>query len=178
MKERSILLLDADGDSEALVSEAATLTGRDVLVAKTSRAAFRILGEQMQRLEVVVVDVDPGAHGRALLEAISSCADRPPIVVITALEETYMKPIARKHGAAACLGKPITVQRLGSSLHDVSQRSLTCDRWGCLVPSTANETLDVKARFRGIAAKLSPTVGLTGARHHTKKPPITAGDRA
>ena len=47
MKEHSILLVDADGDSEAIVSEAATLTGRDVLVAKTSRAAFRILGDQM-----------------------------------------------------------------------------------------------------------------------------------
>ena len=67
----------------------------------------------MPRLALVIVDVDPGAHGLALLEAISGCADRPQIVVITALEETYMTPIARKHGASACLGKPITLQRLG-----------------------------------------------------------------
>ena len=83
MKEHSILLVDADGDSEGIVSEAAALTGGDVLVAKTSRAAFGILGEQMRRLDFVVVDVDPGAHGLALLEAISSCADRPPIVAAT-----------------------------------------------------------------------------------------------
>ena len=127
-------------------------------MAKTSRDAFRILGDQMQRLEVVVVDVDPGAHGLALLEAISSCADRPPIVVITALEETYMEPIALKHGAAACLGKPITVQRLISTLKGCSTRSLTSDRWGCLVPSTASNEIDVNASFRGIAAKLSPVV--------------------
>lgn len=156
MKEHSILLVDADGDSEAIVSEAATLTGRDVLVAKTSRAAFRILGEQMQRLEIVVVDVDPGAHGLALLEAISSCADRPPIVVITALEEAYMEPIARKHGAAACLGKPITVQRLTATLKNSSTRSLTSGRWGSLVPSTAGNEIDIKTCLRGIAAKLSP----------------------
>jgi DNA-binding NtrC family response regulator len=155
MNETTILLLDADGDSEAIVSEAATLAGRDVLVVKTSRAAFRILGEQIQRLEIVVVDVDPGAHGLALLEAISSCADRPSIVVITALEEIYMEPIARKHGAAACLGKPITVQRLVSTLKDASTRSLTSDRWGCLVPSTGNNEIDVNASIRGIAAKLS-----------------------
>jgi len=92
-----------------------------------------------------------------LLEAISGCADRPPILVITALEETYMKPIAMKHGAAACLGKPITVQRLCSSLNDVSQRLLTCDRWGNLTPSTVNEESNIRACFRGIAAKLSPT---------------------
>jgi len=158
MKKHSILLIDADGDSEAIVSEAATLTGREVVMVKTSRDAFRILGDQIQRLDVVIVDVDPGAHGLALLEAISGCADRPPIVVITALEETYMEPIARKHGAAACLGKPITVHRLAATLKDGSTQSLTSDRWGCLVPSTANNELDLNASFRGIAAKLSPVV--------------------
>jgi len=35
MKEHGILLLNADGDSEAIVTEAATRTGRDVFVAKT-----------------------------------------------------------------------------------------------------------------------------------------------
>ena len=158
MKEHSILLVDADGDSEGIVSESAALTGRDVLVAKTSRAAFRILGEQMRRLDFVVVDVDPGAHGLALLEAISSCADRPPIVVITALEETYMEPIARKHGAAACLGKPITVPRLVSTLKDTPTRSLTSDRWGGLVPSTASSAVDLNASLRGIVTKLSPVI--------------------
>jgi DNA-binding response OmpR family regulator len=172
MKENTVLLVDADCDSEAIVSEAATHTGRNVLVAKTSRDAFRILGDQMQRLDLVIVDVDPGAHGLALLEAISGCADRPPIVVITALEETYMKPISMKHGAAACLGKPITIQKLCSSFNDVSHRSLTCDRWGCLIPSTVNKELNVKACFSGIAAKLSPTVSSRGrsprgrASHH------------
>jgi DNA-binding NtrC family response regulator len=136
MKENIVLLVDADGDSEGIVSEAATRTGRDVLVAKTSRDAFRILRDQMQRLDLVIVDVDPSAHGwLALLEAISGCADRPPIVVITALEETYMKPISMEHGAAACLGKPITVQQLSSSFSDVSKRSLTSHRWGYLIPA-------------------------------------------
>ncbi len=158
MKENVVLLVDADGDSEGMVSEAAARIGRTVLLTKTSRAAFRILGDQMRRLDLVIVDVDPGAHGLVLLEAISGCADRPPIVVITALEETYMKPISMEHGAAACLGKPITIQKLSSSLNDVSKRSLTCDRWGSLIPSTANKGLNVKACFSGIAAKLSPTV--------------------
>jgi DNA-binding response OmpR family regulator len=158
MKEPRILLLDADGDLEAIVSEAATRTGRDVLVAKTSRAAFGVVGEQVQRIELVVVDVDPGAHGLALLEAISSCADRPPIVVITALEETYMEPIARKHGAAACLGKPITVPGLVSTLKNATTRSLTSDRWGGLVPATASTAVDLNASLRGIVAKLSPGV--------------------
>jgi CheY-like chemotaxis protein len=157
MKTNTILLVDADDDSEAIVLEAATRTGHDVLRARTSRDAFKILGKQMQRLDLVIVDVDPGVHGLALLEAISGCADRPPIIVITALEEAYMKPIALKHGAVACLGKPFTAKRLGSSLQAASQRLLTCDRWGSLIPSAAQSALNIKACFRGIAAKLSPT---------------------
>jgi DNA-binding response OmpR family regulator len=158
MKGNTVLLVDADGDSVGIVSQAAVRTGRDVLMARTSREAFRILGDQIQRLDLVIVDVDPGAHGLALLEAISSCADHPQIVVITALEETYMKPISRKHGAAACLGKPITVRRLRSTLNDIAPRSLTCDRWGGVVPSTANRELNLAECFGGITRKLSPTV--------------------
>jgi DNA-binding response OmpR family regulator len=172
MKSNVVLLVDADGDSEGMVLEAAAGNGCAVLLAKTSREAFRILREQMRRLDLVIVDVDPGAHGLVLLEAISGCADRPPIVVITALEETYMKPISVEHGASACLGKPITIQKLISSLKDASKRSLTSDRWGSLKPSTASKKLNVKTCFSGIAAKLSPTVPRRGrsargrASHH------------
>lgn len=159
MKENPILLVDADGDSEKIVSLAAAGAGRDVLVARTSSDAFQILKDQMQRLTLVVVDADPGGHGLALLEAISACADRPQIVVITDLEEAYMTPIAIKHGASACLGKPVTLHGLRSTLKTVASRSLTCDRWGYLVPSTSAQGVDVKACFRGIAAKLGPSSG-------------------
>lgn len=158
MNKNIVLLVDADGDSEGFVSEAATRTGRGVLVAKTSRDAFKIIKGEMNRLELVIVDVDPGAHGLALLEAISGCAGAPPIIVITALEESYMKPISQEHGAAACLGKPITLARLKATLDHVSETwSLTSDRWGSLVPRPTEKTSSVKAHFRGIAAKLSPT---------------------
>jgi hypothetical protein len=67
-----------------------------------------------------------------------------------------------EHGAAACLGKPITLENLCCSLNEVSKRSLTSDRWGGLIPSAANKKLNVKACFSGIAAKLSPTVSSGG----------------
>src|ERR1700686_5226975 len=130
-RKNVVLLVDADGDSESIVLKAAALTLRDVLLVKTSRHAFGILQNEMRRLDAVIVDVDPGAHGLALLEAISGCAERPPIIVVTALEETYMKPIAAEHGAAACFGKPITIQKLGSAIEDVSaKRGLTWDGGG------------------------------------------------
>lgn len=162
MNENIVLLVDADGDSEGIVSEAAARTGRDVLLAKTSRDAFRVLGNKMRRLDVVIVDVDPGVHGLALLEAINGCADRPPIVVITALEETYMKPIAMEHGGAACLGKPIMIQKISAALSAVSTQSRTSDRWGRLIPSKVKTEPAVNAGFGGIAAKLSPTVSTRG----------------
>ena len=158
MKEKIVLLVDADGDSEGFVLEAAARTGRGVLTAKTSRDAFKIIRDELHRLDLVIVDFDPGAHGLALLEAISGCADTPAMIVITALEESYMKPISQEHGAAACLGKPITIARLKSTLDKVSANwALTSDRWGSLVPRPTEKTARVEARFRGIAAKLSPS---------------------
>ena len=158
MKEKIVLLVDADGDSEGFVLEAAARTGRGVLTAKTSRDAFKIIRDELHRLDLVIVDVDPGAHGLALLEAISGCADTPAMIVITALEESYMKPISQEHGAAACLGKPITIAKLKSTLDEVSANwALTSDRWGSLVPRRTEKTSTVKARFRGIAAKLGPS---------------------
>lgn len=53
-----------------------TRTGRTVLEAKRGRQALAILRDQMCPLDFVIVDIDPGAHGLALLEAISACADR------------------------------------------------------------------------------------------------------
>lgn len=158
MREKVVLLVDADGDSEELVSKAAARSGWAMLAVKTSRAAFKIIRDKLRRLDLVIVDVDPGAHGLALLEAISGCADRPAILVITALEETYMKPIAQEHGAAACLGKPIALAKLKSTLDNVSaSRSLTSDQWGNLVPPSVPTASQVKAGFRGIAGKLSPS---------------------
>jgi len=154
--QNTILLVDADGDCENLVAEVAARAGRLILLAKTSREAFRIVEAQLKRLEVVIVDVDPGAHGLALLEAISGRADRPPIIVITALEEGYMHPIAMEHGAAICLGKPITASRLRDKLNRIPTKCLTSDRWGNLVPAKTGGDFDLRSCFRPIGTKLSP----------------------
>ena len=158
MEDKSLLLLDADSDCERLLSEVAAHTDFRVLLAKTSRDAFEIIRKEFANLKMIVVDVDPGAHGIALLEAISACAERPPMIVVTALEEIYMQPIAAEHGAAACLGKPLRLERMLSTIEEVSQHhGLTSDRWGSLIPPPAKKWIETKARFRGIATKLSPT---------------------
>jgi FixJ family two-component response regulator len=59
-----------------------------------------------------IVDVDAQVHGATLLNALSFCADRIPIVVITNLEQADMEPVARSKGAVACLGKPVTKDQI------------------------------------------------------------------
>jgi DNA-binding NtrC family response regulator len=135
MKENLILLVDADADSVGDILEAAAHTGHAVRLVKTSRDAFKILKDAIDQVEVAIVDVDPGAHGLALLEAITGREKRPAVIVLTALEETYMRPIAAQHGAAACLSKPISVEKLKSIVNQLPRvaarkRTPSSDAWG------------------------------------------------
>jgi nucleotide-binding universal stress UspA family protein/DNA-binding response OmpR family regulator len=156
MKKHSILLVDADGDCAELVALAAAQTDHETRWVKTSREAFAILSRQVRRFAAVIVDVDPGAHGLALLEAVSSCAERPPMLVLTSLEEAYMESIAKRHGAAACMGKPIGMTKLRATLRKVcAQHSLTSDSWGHLTAPPVDRGLEVKAAARGISRKMS-----------------------
>ncbi len=136
MKANLILLVDADADSLGFVLEAAARTGHGVRVAQTSAEAFQLLTKELRHLDVVIVDVDPGAHGMALLEAVSGCHDKPPLLVLSGFEETYMAPVARRHGAAACLCKPFSIDTLHRTLDRVIANAppraefTWCDKWG------------------------------------------------
>jgi DNA-binding response OmpR family regulator len=157
MKGNSILLVDADGDCEELVRSVATGIGRCVRCVRTSREAFAILSEQLRKVEIMIVDVDPGAHGIALLEALSGCPERPPMMVLTALEETYMQPIAKNHGATVCLDKPISAARLRTAFAKLERREhMMSDTWGHPTVPKATHTSEVKFAIRGISQKLSP----------------------
>ena len=168
MKKSSILLVDADGDCAELVALAAAQTDHESRWVKTSREAFAILSRQVRRFAAVIVDVDPGAHGLALLEAISSCAERPPMLVLTSLEETYMESIAKKHGAAASLGKPIGMTKLRATLRKVCARhSLSSDCWGHLTAPPVDKGSKVEAAACGISRKMgiSATTGRRSSEH-------------
>jgi DNA-binding NtrC family response regulator len=156
--DKRILLIDADGDCEEAVSIAGSSHGYRTNWVHSSRDAFEALDRNLSLLGLIVLDIDRGTHGQALLEAISSCGDRPPILVLTGLEESYMTPISRRHGAAACLGKPIDRERLARVIGKISnQRRLSSDRWGHPVPSSNRSNgHEVKEAVRGIAIKLRP----------------------
>ncbi|MEO8044174.1 MAG: response regulator [Spartobacteria bacterium] len=135
MKEKLILLVDADADCGGIVLEAAAHTAHGVRLSRDSGEAFRFLSREFDEIDALMVDVDPGSHGLALLAAISALHCRPPIIVLTALEESHMEPVVARHGAAACLGKPISIDRLCAAIDRVTggeTHAESSDTWGHL----------------------------------------------
>ena len=134
MKEKIILLVDADADCAGIVLEAGARTGHGVWLSRDSREAFDFLNREFDRIDSLVVDVDPGSHGMALLSALGALRRRPPVIVLTALEESHMEPVAARHGAVACLGKPLSIERLRRVIdrfvRPENDQEISCDPWG------------------------------------------------
>ena len=101
------------------------LVSNDPAVAsavRSSQAAFRQLQAAVSDFDLAIIDLDPGVHGSALLEAIG---DRLPTLAVTSLEENYMDPITRRHGAFACLAKPFTADRLAELVNRALREGVT-----------------------------------------------------
>ena len=135
MRPDILLLVDADPESARMVAAAATGTRRRLVRVTSGREAFQMLNDGLDQVDVIVVDVDPGVHGMAVLEALDSSHQAPPVIVLTGLEETYMAPISAAHGAAACLAKPFTIEKLAATIEQVSasqrqSEAYTSDLWG------------------------------------------------
>jgi AmiR/NasT family two-component response regulator len=83
-------------------------------------------------VDVVIVDLDPGMHSLAILEAVADNAFAPPVIALTSLEESEMTPIAIRHGAGACLGKPFQHANLSKAIEVCFARPPcnSCDVWG------------------------------------------------
>jgi DNA-binding response OmpR family regulator len=82
--------------------------------------AFHLLRDGCEDVDLAIIDLDPGMHGAALLEA---AGDRLPVLVLTSLEENYMHPVATRHGARGCLAKPCTAEKLVAAIEAVLQMS-------------------------------------------------------
>jgi DNA-binding NtrC family response regulator len=109
MNSSVILLLSTDPFVERAAREAVPATRHVLRVIQSSQEAFLQLKEGCDDIDLAIIDLDPGMHATAFLEA---AGDRLPMIVLTSLEENYMRPIAARHGAVACLAKPFTAERL------------------------------------------------------------------
>lgn len=123
MKRNVVLLIDADADTASSVLQAASLTNLNVRFARTSRDLFQLIQAGLDDVAVVVLDVDPGVHGMAVIEALDAWGPAPPVIVISSLEETHIGPVALAHGAQECFGKPITIDRLKTAITKLTRPS-------------------------------------------------------
>jgi DNA-binding response OmpR family regulator len=134
MKEKIILLVDADADCAGIVLEAAARTGHGVRLSRDGPEALGFLNREFDRIDSLVVDVDPSSHGMALLAALCALWHRLPVIALTALDESQMKPVVLRHGAVACLGKPLSIERLRRVIERFVQsenaQEISCDHWG------------------------------------------------
>ena len=115
MKPTIVLLLSADPAVERAAWEAVTATRHGLRSIHSAPAAFRALQES-DDVDAAVIDLDPGIHGTALLEA---AGDRLPVIALTSLEREYMLPVASRHGARECLTKPFQAEELKTALERV-----------------------------------------------------------
>jgi len=134
MKEKIILLVDADADCAGIVLEAAARTGHSVRLSRDGPEAFAFLNREFDRIDSLIVDLDSGDHGMALLDAVCTLWYRLPVIVLTALEESQMKPVILRHGAVACMGKPLSIERLRQMIdrfiRSENDQEISCDPWG------------------------------------------------
>jgi DNA-binding response OmpR family regulator len=131
--EREILLVaNSDADSNAMVEAAAKESGRGLRKVSSTRQAFDILASDLDNVDVVVIDLDPGMHALAILEAIGGHTVAPPVIALTSLDESEIPPIASQHGAVACLGKPFQYADLARAIELclAQPHSVSCDLWG------------------------------------------------
>jgi FixJ family two-component response regulator len=132
MKRNVVLVLDADADTARAVASAATTRNCDLRFVQTSKEFFHFCREDFENVIAIILEIDSGVHGMAILEASDVCENTPPIVVVSALEEHCLGPVVQRHGAIACLGKPLSFTQLGRALDQAVERATAprCDLWG------------------------------------------------
>jgi len=132
MAREILLVANGDADSNATVEAVAKQSGRRLRRVGSTRQVFEILATDMDNVDVAIIDLDPGVHSLAILEAIGGHPAAPPVIVLTSLEESEVTPIARRHGAVACLGKPFQHGHLVKAIErcPARARSISSDLWG------------------------------------------------
>ena len=117
----TILVVDDDSVLRRLLATVLKLRGFDVLVAEDGVQALEVLGQNKQRIDLVLADIImPQMDGWSLLEEVQALYPDLPVILLTLIEEA--KPTterAEAMGAAACLFKPIDPVSLMSGVDQV-----------------------------------------------------------
>ena len=127
---RSRQLANSDADSNAIAEAAAKESGPRLRKVSGTRQAFDILAKDLDNVDVIIIDLDPGMPALAILEAIGGHTAAPRVIALTSLEESEVTPIASQHG---CLPRQL-FQRANLckaiELCLAQPRLVSCDLWG------------------------------------------------
>lgn len=131
---KKLLLIAKLSPTNKLVAAAATMVGRGLRQVSNARDAIEILAKDLGEFDVIVIDADPEIHPMSILEVVAGRKHRPPVIVLTGLEEEYMCGVVAEHGAAACIGKPFTATTLVEVIDELfpteTRHVQSCDLWG------------------------------------------------
>jgi DNA-binding NtrC family response regulator len=164
MKTNTLYIGKKSSGINSVVSETVKRTGRVLETVTSSRDAFRLLQTRLHDIDLILIDVDPGMHNMAILEALAGSENPPRIIVITGFEESDMTPIAHRHGATACIAKPFTAAELASLIEQVCPlpeppNSWSSDRWGhphrCYRQITGRRAMGYVRSSSGAGSKFS-----------------------
>ena len=132
MNREILLVANSDADSNAIVEAVAEESGRRLRKVSSTRQVFDVLATDLDNVDVVIIDLDPGMHALAIHEAIGGHEVGPPVIALTSLKESEVTPIPSRHGAVICLGKPFQHSTLAKAIERclAQPRSVSCDLWG------------------------------------------------
>lgn len=165
MKANALLISKETSDANPVIAQALARAGFFSLRVRDAKRAFELFRDGLPEVDLVIIDVDPGIHSMAILEAITARESAPPVIVVTGFEQFEMAPIARRHGAAACIAKPFTAAELLARINDVcppdyASSACNCDAWGHPFP----------LRHKSNAQKCSGDCAGCGSRETTTSP--------
>lgn len=114
MKAHVILLVSLDPEVIDTVEDAVFCERHGLRIVSDRAGAVRELAGD--DVDLVIVDHDPNLHD---LDIFHTARGRVPVLVLTHREPKAMDEILHRHGAGACLTKPITEAGLKAALHSL-----------------------------------------------------------
>jgi DNA-binding NtrC family response regulator len=112
MRPRLILLLSNDPEVELQFRQASAAEGATFLVTHNIGEALRTICARLDELDLAVIDFQEGCRGMTIINAIHTCREELPIVVLTSTDKCHTAALAYANGATACLAKPTTPEEI------------------------------------------------------------------
>jgi CheY-like chemotaxis protein len=122
----TILVVDDEDFSLALIEEMLVSVGHDVLTAQDGEAALTLL-EQTKGIRAIITDLRmPRFNGLRLIRELRGVGDTIPIIAISGVNADQLI-LAEDYGANAVLSKPLDRDKLLKALDDALER--TRSKW-------------------------------------------------